>query len=366
MKIKHGFILVVALVLMAALILPACAPAPAPAPKPAPAPAPAPVAPKTLKFSYTMPKGASVGAAYEFFGPEFEKRTQGRYKVEVYPGSTLISVPAALDSARKGVAEIVMTSVGTFPKDFPLSLVATSPTLALPSRNADDLVTASKAFWEFYDTTPEIKAEYKDVALVWTQFLDPYNLVSKKKEIRSPSDFQGMKVGGPSAGGREIVQANGGAGVAFAPPESYQNLDKGVVEAAFLTFAQVQDYKLFEICDYYYTMDFGAGVHIIIMNKDAYNAISPADQKIMAEVWPLASKVGAENSLKQINAGIASVKAAGKKIVDPTPAERAGWEKAAEVAINKWATDAQAMKIDPALTTKILARWKEIKAKYSK
>jgi TRAP-type C4-dicarboxylate transport system substrate-binding protein len=367
MKSKYLVVLAITLVLIVALILPACAqpaPAPKPAPTPAPTPAPAPKDPVKFKFSYTMPKGASVGAAYEFFGPEFEKRTQGRYKIETYPGSTLIPVPAALDSVKKDVAQIVMTSVGTFPKDFALSNVMTIPTLGFAGKNADDIVQACKAAWEFVDTTAEAKAEFKDVQLVWTQVLDPYNLVSRKKEIHGPSDFSGMKVGGPSAGGRDMVQAAGGAGVNFAPPESYQNLEKGVVDAAFLTLAQVEDYKLFEICDYYYRMDFGGGVHIILMNKDAWAKIPPADQKIFLETWPDAGKVGAQNSLVQVEKGIKSVTAAGKKIYDPTADERVAWEKSAQVAIDKWAADAQALKIAPAVTDSTLAKWKQIRAKY--
>jgi TRAP-type C4-dicarboxylate transport system substrate-binding protein len=366
MKSKYLVVLAVTLVLIVALILPACAqPAPAPKPAPAPAPAPAPKEPIKFKFSYTMPKGASVGAAYEFFGPEFEKRTEGRYKIETYPGSTLIPVPAALDSVKKDVAQIVMTSYGTFPKDFALGNVVTIPTLGFPGNNADEMVGACKAAWEFVDTTPDAKAEFKDVQLVWTQVLDAYNLISRKKEIHLPSDFSGMKVGGPSAGGRDMVQAAGGAGVNFAPPESYQNLEKGVVDAAFLTMAQVEDYKLYEICDYFYRMDFGGGCHIILMNKDAWAKMPPADQKIMLETWPVAAKVGAQNSLVQVEKGLKSTSALpGKKIYGPTADERAAWEKAAQVAIDKWASDAQALKIAPAVTDSVLAKWKQIRAKY--
>ena len=103
---RYWVLITLTVIIIAALLLPACA-----------AEQPGSTAPKTLKFSYTMPKGASVAKGFEWFGPEFEKRSNGRYKIEIYPASTLVAINAALDSVKSGVCEIVMTSVGSFPKN---------------------------------------------------------------------------------------------------------------------------------------------------------------------------------------------------------------------------------------------------------
>ena len=360
---------VVTLVLLVALILPACAqPAPAPAPSPAPSPTPSPATtgPKTLKLSYTMPKGVSLASGFEWWGPEFEKRTQGRYKVEIYPGATLVSIPAALESVKKGVAEVVMTSIGSFPKDFPLSMVVHLPTLGLPTNNEADMEKAYEATWELYNTFPKVQAEYKDFKLLWSFKLESFNLVSKRKEVHYPSDFKGMKVGG---GGpqMEIVTANGGASVMEAPPQIYTNIDKGVTEASFLTFAHVDNYKLQEICNYYYEGDFGNGSLPILMNLQAWNAMSPADQKIMMDSWRDASKVCATGTItgRQKGKKVASDK--GMKIVQPTADETAAWENAATtIAFKKWEDDAKSVGIDAGTIGDVLNGWKKIRAKYMK
>jgi TRAP-type transport system periplasmic protein len=370
MNRKLWVILVVSLILVIALILPACsqpAPAAKPATPPPTTPPPAPVAAKTFKFSYTMPKAASVGRGYDWFGPEFQKRTEGRYKIETYPGATLIPIPAAVDSVKKGVAEIVMTSHGSFPKDFALSLVTGIPALGFPlGENVKGYQDATAAWWDLYNAVPEIKAE-NNAGFIPLHFLmqDPYNLISKKKEIHSAKDFAGMKVGGSGAK-MDIVTENGGAKVQMIPPDSYQILDKGVAEAGFLTFAQVYDYKLTELCSYFYTMDFGCGQHVIMMNPDAWKSMTPADQKILTQTFMDSVSISGEGAMDNIGKGRKMILDAKYKITDPTPEERKGWEVDAAPAIASWMKDAKGVGLSQDLLDKTLATWKQIRAKYIK
>jgi TRAP-type C4-dicarboxylate transport system substrate-binding protein len=243
-----------------------------------------PVTVTTLKFSYTMPKGASVARGFDWFGPEFEKRTAGRYKIEIYPASTLVSIAAALDAVKSGVCEIVMTSVRSFPKDFPLTQVASLPTLGFNPKTVDDYALSYKAAWEFINNNPEIQNEFKDFKLLFPVVLDPYNLVSKSKEVHSAADFKGMKVGG-SGSKMEIVSANGGAAVQQIPPQTYDNMQKGLTDAAFISFAQVYDYRIQELASYFLAQDFGGGFILITMNWAAWNKMSAADQKILMDTW---------------------------------------------------------------------------------
>lgn len=364
---KSGFILLT-VVLMVAVILAACAPAPAPAPKPspapAPAPAPAPVAPKTLKFSYTMPKGASIGAGFEWFAAEFPKRSQGRYKVETYPGQTLTKLPEALDAIKGRVCEIVGTSVGTFPTAFPLSMIMEVPGITPVLEELPDYLSAYDLAWEFINTVPEIKAEFKDAIVLQPLVLDSYSFVSKGAEVKVPQDMKGMKIGG-SGDKMELVTAMGGAKVQLIPPNSYTNLDKGVVEAAFLTFAQVSDYKLYELCKWYSSGPHGGGWYFIYMNKEAWNEMTPADQKLILDTWKEASAESAKTSMASIVKGISEVKAKGQTIYNLTPAERATWQKSYDdVVLPFWSKNAQALGISKATCDKVLDIIKALRVKY--
>jgi TRAP-type C4-dicarboxylate transport system substrate-binding protein len=101
-----------------------------------------------------MPKGASIGAGFEWFAAEFPKRTNGRYIVETYPSETLTKLSVALDAIKAGTAEIIGTSTGTFPKAFPLTLVVSIPTLSFPGGVISSYVEGSGAIWDLYNAVP--------------------------------------------------------------------------------------------------------------------------------------------------------------------------------------------------------------------
>jgi TRAP-type C4-dicarboxylate transport system substrate-binding protein len=199
--------------------------------------------------------------------------------------------------------------------------------------------------------------------LLQTQDNSSYNLVSKSKEIHFPSDFKGLKVGG-AGHVMEIVKANGGAEVHQVPPEAYNNLDKGIVDAAFNLFAQVRVYSLYEVCDYFYTQSFFNGTMIVLMNLDAWNAMSPQDQEIMQEIWPEVAKISCQTVFEDCETGKQKVLEAGKKLVDPTPEEATAWAAEAEPTFKIWAEDAAALGIDSEVAYAVLDEWKALRKKY--
>jgi len=383
-KMKKYLAVLVALVVIAALLITACGPptptttappiitvTPTPgqtttAPQPtttAPQPTTTkPAAARKIRLSYTMPKGNSIGGGFEWFATELTKRSNGKYFIETYASNTLTggTTAGALAAVRSGVVDMAGTSAGTFPSDFPLSLVVSIPTLSINAFSADQYVDAADALLELLAAVPEVKAEFKGFQLLNSLMLDAYNIVSKKKEIHLPSDFKGLRVGG-SGSKMDIVTQNGGVRVQMIPPESYLNLDKGVVDAGFLTMAQVSDYKLYEICDYFYLGDFGGGYYFIMMAPEVWNSLPPADQKLFTDVWKESRKVSGQTSLDTLKKGTDAALAANKKVVNPTATEIAEWEKAAQIAVTSWINDCKRLGIAQEVIDRTLAKWKEIR-----
>ena len=302
---------------------------------------------KTIKFAYTMPKGSSIAEGFEWFASEFPKRSQGRYKVQTYPGSALVGIMAALDSVKQGVCEVALTGTAVFPKDYPASLVTMLPGFAFPLTTVEEWQTSYDAWWEFYNTVPQIKDEFKDLHLLWPFPLDPYNLVTTKKIVRKGADFKGMKIGGLGQL-MEVVTSNGGAKVHQAPPQSYMNMDKGVIEGAFLTYSMVMHYKLYEIADYFYENDFCSGTIVMIMNKDFYNSMPKEDQKLLAEVYAESATYSSKGMIKDFVEGKKEAKEAGMNIIVPTQAEKDAWNKSYAPVHKKWVEDCKALGVkDP-------------------
>jgi TRAP-type C4-dicarboxylate transport system substrate-binding protein len=318
---------------------------------------------RTIKFAYSMPSGKSVARGFDWFGPAFEKATNGRYKVEIYPGTSLVAVRSEYDTTKSGAVEMNYTSIGTYPKQFPLSMVTQIPSLGFPKDSVKMAIASRDAFWEFFRTTPEIRNEFKEVTFIQPVIIAPYILVSKKVQIKSAADFKGLKVGGSGAR-MEMVVANGGAKIQQIPPDAYLNMDKGVTDACFVTFGQVDDYKLYGIADFFLNQDFSSATGIIIVNNTFYNSIGAADQKILLDTWDKAQEVSAQGDIEDVLAGKKDITAAGKSIYTPTAAEAAAWDSQVTPAINSWRNDAKTMGASDDILDAVLAKWKTIRAKY--
>jgi TRAP-type C4-dicarboxylate transport system substrate-binding protein len=360
-KLKKYFLwLITIATLIAVLAIPACTtPAPAaPATPSTPAQVSAPVETKILKFAYDQPKTSSLGQSIELFAQEFTKRSEGRYKVETYPAKSLIEMAAAIDSLKTGVVEMTFISIGNFLKIFPLSSVTLSPALTFSQSTEEIIFESSEAFNKMYEKFPEIQQEWSDFKLIHYSVLSPYILISKKKEVHKPSDFSGMRVGGTGMQ-TQFVTLNGGAEVKQIPPDAYMNMDKGVVDASFVNWVQIHDFKLMEISDYFYEMAFSNGALAIVMNNECYNAMSPQDQKLLQETWdneavPLVARTRVELD----NVGRTETTEAKRKIVQPTVEEKAVWVEAAEPIFAQWIKDAEALGAKNA--DKVLAEWKNL------
>ena len=343
MRIKHLLAIALTVLFLAVVLVP---PSGAQAPK-------APAGPKIIRFAYSMPSKKSHSYGWEWLGPEFEKRTNGRYKVEYYPGETLFKMAAAYDSVIANVAQIANISVGQLERRIPLSNGALLPTLDFPM-TLKARMAAGRAFMDMYQKLPQLQAEWPGVRLFAFEMLSPYVLASKKKEVYLPEHFKGYKLGGTGLRMKLVTNA-GGADVNQVPPDAYMNMDKGVVDGCLVGWSQVWDYKLWEVAKYFYEGSFGAGAFGMVMHPDLWNGMSLQDQQAFTELWNKAYEIALEYDFAELEKGAKAAAAGGAKIRKPAPQEVVAWRKAAEPVIQQWIVDAKkAGAKDPEA---VLAEW---------
>ena len=117
-----------------------------------------------------------------------------------------------------------------------------------------------------------------------------------------------------------------------------------------------------KVTKYHLEMPLYVTTFAFVFNKDKYNQMSAAQQKVIdnhcTPEWAL--KV-ASSWADFEHAGIAKIKAeAGHEVYEPTPAQVAEWKKAAQPLEEKWAENVKKAGVDPAVVMK------ELKAQLSK
>jgi TRAP-type C4-dicarboxylate transport system substrate-binding protein len=322
---------------------------------------PATAKPIILKFAYSMPEKKSVSAGWEWWGDELEKRTGGKVKVEFYPGGTLFKISAAVDSVVKGVSDIGMIAPGVAKKRFQVLNLTTLPALGFPDTEEGNYA-AGDAFIAL-TKFPAIQKESKGFQWLLPQMTPNYIIVSKKKKIRNPADLKGVKVGG-SGQQMDYVASLGGVPVKNAPPDSYMSLQRGVIDAVFVTWSQVLIYKLYEIAEYYVDFGFTMSSIPVIMNQKKYDSLPGDVKKAMEDIAPAARKACIANMFKGLKRARKGVRDKNRTIITPTAAENKAWENGAEPLWSKWIADMKGRGVEN--PEGALNEWKRLRAEAMK
>jgi TRAP-type C4-dicarboxylate transport system substrate-binding protein len=302
-----------------------------------------------------MPLKMTVSQGWHWWAEELEKRTEGKVKVEFYPGGTLFALAASVDSVIAGVADIAMTSIGAFSERYPLSNVGSLPTASFPD-TAEGLIVGDKALMTLYEKFPEVAAEWKDVKLLGFYQLASYNIHSKKA-IRVPDDLKGVKIGGDGLK-MDFAKLCGAVGVTIAPPDMYMNLQTGVVDAGFLNWDHAGIYHTYEVVSYFTDYGFGATALPVIMNLNSWNALPPDIQKIMMELIPESQVVFARAGTVGMDKGRKDVKESGKTTITLTPDQIKLWQEKGKPIDDAWIAEMKAKgKTSAAL---VLQEWKRL------
>ena len=207
---------------------------------------------------------------------EIEKRTGGKVKITVFPGGSLTSAPQCYEGVVNGVSDIGMSCFaytrGRFPLLEGLDLPMGYPDGKTASRIATDLAKKYNP------------AELSDVKLLYIHAHGP-GILASKKPIHTLDDMKGLKVRATGLSSK-IVEHLGGTPVAMSQPETYEALQKGVVDATMCPAETLKGWKQGEVIQSV-TDSSAIGyttAMFVVMNKDKWNAL-PADvQKVFTEV----------------------------------------------------------------------------------
>ena len=286
---------------LAALLLPACAaeeapaPTPAPTPKPTPTPTPTPTPKPTPTPTPTPAPGKTYKFTWSWWGPpnhadaaywhipiieEIEKRTNGRVQIEHVSGGALGKAADHYYMVRDGVCDFAAAVVTYTPGLFLLQDVGVLPFAAEdPFKLNQALVELAKM--GYFD----IEEPYQKVKTLTVGCTTLYGLLFREHRPETVADMKGLKCRTPGGYQSNIVAALGMTPVSVTPPEVYTSLERGVIDIHMHHFTGFKAYKTVEIArailDLRHTAYSGV---FLAMNLDSWNSLTPDLQQIIEEV----------------------------------------------------------------------------------
>lgn len=293
-----------------------------------------------LRVGYDVPPITAPGKGIEFWAREVTKETSGRVVVETYPAGALGGQNTGVEMLLGGVVDAYMLSIASNRKQFPISSIITLPGLGFPDTFAGQMDHVN-TYMGLIDKYPAFAREYKDLEMVFHIVYSNAYLFTAKKEIRTPADVRGLKIG--ATGIRlQLSEMVGGAGVFTTPPQTYQNMQTGVINGVFINWGPIMEFNLYEVVGCALEQEFGGGGLPLIMSKRSWNKLSTEDQQISRKVAKEAQKVALQEMADTVDIGRKLFLDAGHNLITPNEQEKKLWEDKMAILWNKWINDNKA------------------------
>ena len=219
------------------------------------------------------------------FAKNVSDNSGGKLTIVTHPGGSLFKGGEIFRAVRTGQTQIGERFMSALGKEDPLLEVDSQPFLATSYDDAMDLYQASK---------PEIVKGLDSKGLVFLYDVPwPAQGLYSKKEINSVADLKGLKFRAYNSATIRIAELTGMAPTKIEAAEISQAFSTGAVESMITSPTTGKNKKIWENgVKYFYDIAAWFPKNMVIVNKDAWNQLDSATQKLVMMEASKAEKKG--------------------------------------------------------------------------
>ncbi|MCJ8520072.1 tripartite ATP-independent transporter DctP family solute receptor [Pseudorhizobium tarimense] len=284
-----------------------------------------------LRSSDTHPDGYPTVEGVKYFGELVKERTDGRYEVEVYHSAQLGEEKDTIEQVRTGVIELNRISMAPFNGTVKETIVPALPYIFRSEEHMHKVMDGAVG--------DQIKAAFEDIGLVVLAYYDAgsRSFYNSKKPINSVEDLKGMKFRVIQSDiFVDMVAALGANATPMPYGEVYSSMETGVIDGAENNFPSYDTAKHFEVAKYYSLDEHTILPEVFVMNKAAYDQLSPEDQEIFQQAAKESVAKQRELWAAKVAESRKNVEAGGAEITNP---DKQGFIDAMEPVYAKHVTD---------------------------
>jgi tripartite ATP-independent transporter DctP family solute receptor len=234
-----------------------------------------------LKAHDTHPAGYPTVAAMESLGKKLEAATNGRIKMQMFPGAVLGQEKEAVEQTQLGAIQIARISLGVIGPIVPEVNVFNMPFVFRDVTHMRKVIDGDVGA-DLLDKVSNSSARL--VALGWMD--GGSRSLYTKKPVRSPADLKGQKIrmmGNPLF--VDTMNAMGGNGISMAYGEVFTSLQTGVIDGAENnppSYFTANHYTT--PAKYYAQTNHLIIPEIFVMSKVTWDKLTPADQALVKKL----------------------------------------------------------------------------------
>jgi TRAP-type C4-dicarboxylate transport system substrate-binding protein len=282
-----------------------------------------------LKISIWLPPAHPLVPATKEWAESIGKASNGTIKTAIFPSEQLGKAFDHYDMARDGIADVTYVNPGYQPGRFPLIAVGQLP---FTFADADKGTAALDQWYRKHAAT-----EMKDTHFCFAFIHDPGAYHGKKKVV-APEDLKGMKVRPAQSTIGQMVTMLGGTNVQASAPEARDVIERGVADGIFFPWGSMFLFGLDKVTKFHMDVPLYSTVFTYSMNKAKYDAMSPAQKKVIDDHCTTEWAVKVSKPWNAFEAaGRDKMKAAaGHEVYALTPDQVKAWKTATAPLQKQW------------------------------
>jgi len=264
------------------------------------------------------------------FAKNVTLKSNGKLTIFTHPGGSLYKGGEIFRAVRTGQTQIGERFMSALGKEDPLLEVDSQPFLATSYADAMKLYKASK---------PEIVKGLDAKGLVFLYAVPwPAQGLYSKKEINSIADLKGLKFRAYNSATIRIAELTGMAPTKIEAAEISQAFSTGAVESMITSPTTGKNKKIWENgVGYFYDIAAWFPKNMIIVNKDSWNKLDAATQKLVMKEAALAERKGWDLSKKGNVADKKALADAGMKVGKVNSALQKHFQQVGATMAKEWA-----------------------------
>lgn len=268
------------------------------------------------------------------FAQEVEKATNGALKIQVHSAGSLIKHPEIKRAVRQGTAPIGEILESLASNEAPVYGLDSVPFLATGYDAAKKLYAAQKPYLE-----KQLASE--GLLLLYSVPWPPQGLYAKK-EITKIEDLKGLKFRTYNAMIGRIAALAGAVPTQIEVPDLPTAFATGRVDVMITSASTGVDTKAQDYLTHYIDAQAWLPRNIVFVNKAAFDKLKPAEQKAVKDAAAKAEERGWKLSIDEMTIKTNALKAAGIKVIPPSPELKAGLDKIGAQIAAEWEKQAGA------------------------
>ncbi|UMA64911.1 TRAP transporter substrate-binding protein DctP [Roseivivax marinus] len=238
---------------------------------------------ETFTWITFKPQGAGDAQARttQWLVDEFEARTDGEHQIEVFWGGSVAATGEIPEALANGVGDFGDIITPYFPDAMPLNN-AVGFFIPQPMGTLE----VGEAMERWHEEYPQFSEELESQNLHAMGFrpLETYGMLCREP-VEGIEDLEGKRIRSYGFAYPALIEAMGATPVSITTADTYEALERSVVDCTPIGPALARGWKYDEIAKYYIDMPLGASFgHLLAMNLDTYQGMDEETRAVVDQL----------------------------------------------------------------------------------